>query len=345
MNLLSQTAKRGGVILQLGLLEGSARRRRLDALAEDDHALARTDNATLEHDVLLIDNTIVSEATHGGDVLLSEIGLSRRVVGDLLAALINGSLTDAVHLLVHLCAVVEPELTSASDRAGDASRMPGTDTSDLADTLVSLAGELRHAETGDDALDTMAAGEADDVDVVVGAEHGLDGDELLKEALGEIDLLRDVAAIDLDLSDVRLLLAEVELRDLGVRNDADDLAVLLDALELLVEVLGASSLTRVLGEGLLLGLEPVLVKTATEVVAELLSPDGSEGAEATRSDDVANDTDNDDLGALKNGDGLNSLLLVHLCCSVSTTASRIVKYWSQASQPHGRRGSCRPCKP
>jgi hypothetical protein len=87
----------------------------------------------------------------------------------------------------------------------------------------------------------------------------------------------------------------------------------------------------VLGEGLLLGLVPVLVEATLDLVAQVLSPDGGERAETTGSLDVANDTNGNELReillvlfqqseiftktyrrGLDDGDGLDDLLLVHL---------------------------------
>jgi hypothetical protein len=83
---------------------------------------------------------------------------------------------------------------------------------------------------------------------------------------------------------VRLLLLEGRLADLGVSQDADDGAVLLDALELAGD--GRAVILRVLlgvlGEGLLLALVPVLVEAALNLVAQVLSPDSGQGAQATR---------------------------------------------------------------
>jgi len=134
---------------------------------------------------------------------------------------------------------------------------------------------------------------------------------------------------------VGLLLAELGLGHLGVDEDTDDGAVLLDALEVAVDLLLVISvLLGVLGEGLffffwesesrgsettlqlfvylLLAVVPVLVEAALELVAEVLGPDGGERAEATGGLDVANDTDDDDRGGLNDGDGVDNLLLVHL---------------------------------
>jgi hypothetical protein len=70
---------------------------------------------------------------------------------------------------------------------------------------------------------------------------------------------------------VRLLLLERGLGDLGVGEDADDGAVLLDALELagdgLAVVLGV--LLGVLGEGLLLAPVPVLVESPLDLIGKI----------------------------------------------------------------------------
>jgi hypothetical protein len=96
---------------------------------------------------------------------------------------------------------------------------------------------------------------------------------------------------------VGLLLLERGLADLGVGEDTDDSAVLLDALQLASDggtaLLGV--LLGVLGEGLLLALVPVLVEAALDLVAQVLSPDGGERAETTGSLDVTDNTDSDKL--------------------------------------------------
>jgi hypothetical protein len=87
---------------------------------------------------------------------------------------------------------------------------------------------------------------------------------------------------------VGLLLLERRLADLGVRQDADDGAVLLDAFKLAGD--GGPAVLRVLlgvlGEGLLFALVPVLVEAALDLVTQMLSPDGGQGAQAAGSLDV-----------------------------------------------------------
>ena len=68
----------------------------------------------------------------------------------------------------------------------------------------------------------------------------------------------------------------------------------------------------VFGEGLLLGVAPVLVEAAENVLVEVLSPDGLESAETTRSVDVADQTDNLHGGAFDNGGSVNNVLLDNL---------------------------------
>lgn len=136
---------------------------------------------------------------------------------------------------------------------------------------------------------------------------------LLEQVLGEVDLVSGSSTVDLDFHHVGLLLADAQLVDLGVGDDSDDLAVLLDALKVLLDVLGVALLVHVAGERFLLGLVPALVHATTEVVAQVLRPDGGEGTKATGSLDVANNSNNNHRRALDDGDGLDNLLLVDLC--------------------------------
>jgi hypothetical protein len=163
-------------------------------------------------------------------------------------------------------------------------------------------------------LETVTLSDAHDVNHLVLREHRLDGNLLLEKLVAVVDLVSDLASVDLDLHDVSLLLAEADLRHLGVSDDADNLAVLLDLVEGLLEVLGlVRLLLSVLGEGLLgLGLVPVLVEAATEFVTQVLSPDGGERAQSARSLHVANETNHNHGRGLDDSDSLDGLLLVGL---------------------------------
>ena len=188
-------------------------------------------------------------------------------------------------------------LTGTGNGPLDVGRVPGTDTSDLAQTLVRLARQLLGAPAAGDTLETVTLGDGNDVDHLVLLEDGVDVDGLLEQVVGKVDLLSNSATVDLDLHQVGLLLLERSLADLGVGEKADDGAVLLDALELTGDggtvVLGV--LLGVLGEGLLLALVPVLVEAALDLVAQVLSPDGGERAQTTRGLDVTDDTDSNHL--------------------------------------------------
>lgn len=188
-------------------------------------------------------------------------------------------------------------LTGTGNSPLDVGRMPSTDTSNLSETLVSLTGELLGTPAGGDTAESVTLGDGDNVNDLILLEDAVDGDGLLEEVLAEVDLLGNGATVDLDLHEVGLLLLEGGLADLGVSQDTDDGAVLLDALELAVDggtaVVGV--LLGVLGESLLLALVPVLVESALDFVAQVLGPHGGEGAQTTGSLDVAHKTNNDHL--------------------------------------------------
>lgn len=193
--------------------------------------------------------------------------------------------------------------------------MPCTDTSNLAETLVSLARKLFGAPSVGDTLKSVTLGDGNDVDVLVLLEDGANLDRLLKELVAKVDLVGDGASVDLDLHEVGLLLAETGLADLGVGKYTDDSAVLANALELASNRLATilCVLLGVAGEGLLLGAVPVLVEPTLDGVGEMVGPDSGEGSETTGSFDVTDETDSDEGRSFDNGDGFHHLTFMEFC--------------------------------
>jgi hypothetical protein len=225
-----------------------------------------------------------------GDLLLGDVELGGGVT-------LIGTLANAEDLVVARGTVVVTVLTGTGHSPLDVVRVPSTNTGDLAQTLVSLAGQLGGTPTGGDTGETVTLGDGDDINHLVLLEDGIDIDGLLEEVAGEVDLVGDGATVDLDLHKVGLLLLDGSLADLGVGEHTDDSAVLLDALKLAGDggtgALGVG--LGVLGEGLLLGLVPVLVEATLDLIAQVLSPDGGERAETTGSLDVTDDTNGNEL--------------------------------------------------
>lgn len=297
---------RGVDELELNVLQGRALGVGQQGLAESDDTLPGTSAASLDHDKVLVDDTVVGEAAERGDGLLGQIvlGLGVRLVV---------ALANAVDLLVDLGTVVVTVLTSTRDREHDTGRMPGSDTSNLAETLVCLARKLLGAPTVGDTLETVTLGDSNDIDHLILLKDRLDIDSLLKVLIGELDLVGDGTTVQLNLHDMGLLLTNLDLADLSVDNDTDNRAVLLDTLELAEDGLGTVGvLLGVLGESLFLGAVPVLVEATLELLGQVLGPDGGQRAETTRSLDVTDNTNDDHGGSLDDGNGLDNLLLVHL---------------------------------
>ena len=91
---------RGGVDeLELDLLKIPAGGVDHERLAEGDDTLLGTGNRPLEDKEVVLDDTVVGEATHGRDLLVGDIGLGRCVSSVLARA-------NAVDLLVELGTVV-----------------------------------------------------------------------------------------------------------------------------------------------------------------------------------------------------------------------------------------------
>lgn len=219
-----------------------------ERLPDGDDALLDTGASSLDHQKVVLDDTVANEATHGRDLLLGRVERGRGI-GLVFA------FADAVNLLVALGTVVVTVLTGTRDRVHDLGRMPGTDTGDLAKTLVRLARKLLRSPSVSHTLETFTLGDGNDVNVLVLLEQVRDLDSLFKVRFCEFDLVGDRATVDLDLHKMGLLLCEAGLADLGVGKDTNDRAVLRDAFELASDRRRRASfgvLFGVLCEGLLL---------------------------------------------------------------------------------------------
>jgi len=277
-----------------------------NALPESNRSLAGTANTSLDHNPVLIHLTVVGESSNRGNGLLGQINLSG-------TALLVSLLADAQHPLVDLSTVVVALLTGACNSGADTGRMPRPDTCDLTETTVSLTRKTGDTPTADHTLSTVSAGGGTDIENFTLAEDGIDCDLLLEEVLGKVNLLGDLPSVELNLKKVSDLLAELQLADLGVGKNAHDLAVLLDTLKLKFDILGLlSTLLSVLGESLSLGAIPVLVESALDLIRQVTSPHSGEGTKTIRGLNISDNTDNSHRRGLKDGNSLNSVLLVKL---------------------------------
>lgn len=206
------------------------------------------------------------ETTKRGDVLLDGVSLG----GGVVLGSADGTSADSVDLLVKFSSVVVAELTSSCDGPLNGSGMPSTDTADLAETSVGLSGKAGHTESLDDTGSSLTTGHTNSVDHLVLLEDLTDGDFTLELLEGPVDLLSNGATVDLDLEEVSLALSEVKLGELGAGENSDDGAVLLDSLEVSLDALLALGILlitlSVVSEGLLLGVLPVLVEAASELL-------------------------------------------------------------------------------
>ncbi|MFS7982859.1 hypothetical protein Hanom_Chr11g00967751 [Helianthus anomalus] len=142
------------------------------------------------------------EATHWSDVLLRPVKLSESSVGLL------SSLSKLVNLFVHFRTVVVTVLTSPGYSEGNSSRMPGSDTSHLTQTPVSLARQPGHTPTSHNTFITFTLGHTNDVNHFILLEHGINRNLLLKETIGKVNFLGNSTTVHLDLHKMCFLLLQ-----------------------------------------------------------------------------------------------------------------------------------------
>merc|ERR1711935_195621 len=165
----------------------------------------------------------MGEPAHGVDGLIGQVVIGGSIVLDKLA-------------ILH----VESLLTSTGNSVLDTARMPGSDTSDLAKTLV-----------------------------------GLDWHFLFKMLASKINFVANTTAIELDFNNVRLLLTSSQQLLLGVADHTNNGAIFLDLIEVFLNFFLANVIFPFqtgLGKSLLLGLGPILVESTFALNIDMLSP-------------------------------------------------------------------------
>jgi len=275
-----------------------------DALAQSDCSLAGTTNTSLDHEPVLVDLTIMRESTNRGDGLLSQVSLSGAVVSVAL-------LTNAHDSLVDLSTVMVTLLTGTGQSEAASRRMPGTNTSDLSETTMRLARKSGNSPTRDDTLSTVTASSRADVHGLSQGEDTIHVEVLLEKVLGEVNLIRNRTSVDLNLAQMGDLLSQLNLADLSMGEDTHHTTVLLDSVELKVNVLSLLRvLLGVLGESLSLRAVPVLVESAFDLIRQMLGPDSGQGAKTVGGLHITDNTDHSHGGSLKDGNSLDTVLLV-----------------------------------
>jgi len=245
--------------LELDLLQSLPLGVNQKGLSQSENTLLRSNAASLDHDEVLLDQTVMGESTHGVDGLVSQIVVGGGIVLNKLSFLHVESITDVVDLLVDLGTMMVSLLTGTGNGKLDTARMPGSNTSNLTKTLVRLARKFLGVPTRSDTFESFALGDTNDIDHLVFSKDILDGEFLFEMLTGKVDFVAGGSTIDLDFHNVSLLLASPQDLLLSVANHAHNLAILLDLRKILFDLFLANFVLPFqagLGKSLLLRLRP-----------------------------------------------------------------------------------------
>jgi len=279
--------------------------------SENDWSLSDTHAGSLDHDKVVLDFTVVWEASDWIDGFFSQIGFGGTVVHVDLAVFGLVASTQSVDFFVDFNSVVVTFLTASGNGEGNSGWMPSTNTSDLSETSVRFSGKFLGTPSAGYTLSSVTLSDTNAIGVVVGFEDGSDSDLLFKETLGEVDFGGGVTSVNLEFDDVSFLLFEWKHLHLGVGDESNNLAVLFDLVQ--SSLLGRfrfSPFLLVFSESQFLGFSPVFVESSFAFIRDVLSPDGFEGSESSWGFDVSDDTDTDHWWAIDDGTWLDNFFLV-----------------------------------
>lgn len=176
-----------------------------------------------------------------------------------------------------------------------------------------LAVQAGHAESLNHTRHSLSASHTDHINALRVLKDLGNLDLLLELGLSERNLVSNGSTVKLDFHNVSLVLSEAELADLGGTNDTHNRSVLLNASDVSLD--GSLGLVvfliavGILGEGLLLGVHPVLVETSLHVLVQLLGPDGGESSHAAGGLNVTNHADHFHGRALNHRASVDNVLL------------------------------------
>jgi len=258
--------------------------------AQCDRALLRSNATSTDHDIILLYHAVVSKAAHRIDRFLGEIIICRAIF---LSIRGHCALPNAIDLLVDLGTMMIAFLTGSSNGELHTTGMPGTDTGNLSKTFVRLSWQLFRVPTAGDTLEPLAFCHSDCVDHFILTEYGINRNLFLKVFPSPVDFIFDGAAVQLNLHDVCLLLAMLHQFHLGMGDDTDNGAVLLDLAEIGFDGSLAVVVLPLLGVSLkclLLGSVPVLVESTLAILTQMLGKDRLELSWSTRGLNVPDDT-------------------------------------------------------
>jgi len=279
--------------------------------SENDWSLSDTHAGSLDHDKVVLDFTVVWEASDWIDGFFSQIGFGGTVVHVDFAVFGLVASTQSVDFFVDLNSVVVTFLTASGNGEGNSGWMPSTNTSDLSETSVRFSGKFLGTPSAGYTLSSVTLSDTNAIGVVVGFEDGADSDLLFKETFGEVDFGGRVTSVNLEFDDVGFLLFEWKHLHLGVGDESNNLAVLFDLVQ--SSLLGRfrfSPFLLVFSESQFLGFSPVFVESSFALIGDVFSPDGFEGSESSWGFDVSDDTNANHWWAIDDGTWLDDFFLV-----------------------------------
>ena len=149
--------------------------------SKNKRSFLRSNTTSFNHQKVVVNNTIVRETTHGGNLFISNISWSGSIV-------LFSSFSYSVDFLVDLSSVVITQLTSSCDCESNSGRMPSTNASYFSVTSMCFLLQMFNTESFNDTCEPFTFGNTDNINHLIINEKTINSNLLFEKTFSEFNL-------------------------------------------------------------------------------------------------------------------------------------------------------------
>lgn len=256
-------------------------------LSDGNNSFSWSNNATSEHEEILIDYTVMGETTDWCNIFDMWILFCWCVIN----SSSDCTSSNSVNLLIHSGSVEVTEITSSSDSPLDGSWMPSSNTSNLSETSMCLSWKSWYTPSLNDSLSSFTSCNGNCINHFIVFEYFSNGNFLFEFGDSPVDFLHNVSTVYLDFSKMSFSLSKLNFFNLSSSKYSDNAAVFFNSLNVSVDMFLWFSVFLisfgVVCKSLFLCKIVVLVESSNDCNWKILCPDSRECSETSWSINIS----------------------------------------------------------